>query len=98
MENHRFSSRLFEMSAELEDGNYEAMIRPFSVKLVREGAYTITGISFMGEMAEVKIEVPEGIILSQVISQELEKLGLVEGDRAGIYIEENGVTWFRKGA
>lgn len=98
MKNHRFYSSLFEMSSELEDGDYEAMIRPYSVTLEREGAYIITGIAFMGEMAEVKIEVPEGVIVSQVMSHELERLGLEEGDRTGIFIEENGVTWFRRGA
>lgn len=97
MENHRFRSSLFEMSAQQEDGDYEAMIRPFSVKLEREGAYRISGITFMGEMAEVKLEVPDGMILSHVMSHELERLGLEEGERGGIFIEENGVTWFRRG-
>ena len=98
IENHRFCSRLFEMNAELEDGDYEAMIRPFSVKLEREGAYIISEITFMGELAEVKIEVPDGMILSQIMSHELEGLGLKKGDRAGIFIEENGVNWFPRGA
>jgi len=72
------------------------MIRPFSVKLQKEGAYVISGITFMGETAEVKIEIPEGTILSHVMSHELEGLGLEEGDRAGVLIEENAVTWFRR--
>ncbi|GLC79582.1 ABC transporter ATP-binding protein [Lacrimispora brassicae] len=97
MENNRFYSSLFEMSAQQEDGDYEAMIRPFSVKLEREGAYRVSGITFMGEMAEVKLEVPDGMILSHVMSHELERLGLEEGDHAGIFIEENGVTCFRRG-
>lgn len=96
IENRRFYSGLFEMSAKLDDGDYEAMIRPFSVKLQKEGGYVISGITFMGETAEVKIEIPEGTILSHVMSHELEGLGLEEGDRAGVFIEENAVTWFRR--
>ncbi|ADL03790.1 ABC transporter related protein [[Clostridium] saccharolyticum WM1] len=98
IENHRFYSSLFEMRTEMEDGEYEAMIRPFSVKLEREGANIISEITFMGELAEVKMEIPEGMIISQVMSHELERLGLEEGDRRGILIEEKGVTLFRRGA
>lgn len=95
IEHCRFRSGLFEMKAEQEDGDYEAMIRPFSVKLEKRGPYMISGITFMGETAQVKLEGPDGVILSHVMSHELEQLGLEEGDRAGILIEENGVTFFR---
>ena len=44
------------------------------------------------------MEIPEGMIISQVMSHELERLGLEEGDRRGILIEEKGVTLFRRGA
>lgn len=96
IENHRFRSRLFEMNTGLEDGDYEAMIRPFSVKLKREGDYTVSGITYMGETAEVRIEAPGGVILSHILSHELERMGLKEGGQAGILIEESGVAWFGK--
>ena len=97
VKNQRFCSGLFEMNTDLKDGDYEAIIRPFSVKLKKEGNYTILSITYMGETAEVKIEVPGGVILSHILCHELERMGLEEGGQAGILIEENGVAWLGRG-
>lgn len=97
IENHRFHSGLFDMNAERKDGAYEAMIRPFSVKLKGEGDYEVLAVSYMGETAEVTVLVPGGLILSHILSHELEQLGLKAGGRTGIFIEEDGVVWFRRG-
>ncbi|MFT4105082.1 MAG: ABC transporter ATP-binding protein [Lacrimispora sp.] len=95
VKNHRFCSRLFEAEADLEDGNYEAMIRPLSVRLENGGADTVLNITFMGEMAEVEMGTSEGIMFSHMPSRTLEELELERGGQARIIIEEKEAAWFR---
>lgn len=96
VENHRFCSRLFEADTDLEDGDYEAMVRPLSVRLEKGGTDTILNITFMGEMAEVEIETREGSVLSHMPSLRLEELELKQGGQARIIIEEKETAWFRR--
>ena len=55
----RFVSPLFEKRTDLPDGVYDAMIRPNSVQLKEEGDYTVEEVTFMGEMTEIRVRVPE---------------------------------------
>lgn len=77
-------------------GEYEG-VRPSSVKLTAEGDYEITEIVFMGEMAEVTLRRDGREILSQIMTRELEELGLAKGKTAGIRIEEGGRIYFEEG-
>lgn len=95
VENHRFKSALFEADVTLENGVYEAMIRPFSLKLKKGGDCEILNISFMGETAEVSVDTPQGVFLSHMMSRELEQMGVGIGDRVGLGIEESEAVWFR---
>ena len=54
-----FVSPLFEKRTDLPDGVYDAMIRPNSVQLKEEGNYTVEEVTFMGEMTEIRVRVPE---------------------------------------
>lgn len=97
VQNGRFAGRLLTVPAALADGEYEAMVRPSAVQLSKGGAFPVREIIFMGEMAEVKAEVPGGEILAQMMSSRLGEMGLQIGECVGIRIEEGGITWFRKG-
>ena len=70
------------------EGECEAMVRPFSIKLTGQGDFLIREIIFMGETAEILLDTPQGEIRSQMMSREFERLGLKKGSRAGIEIEE----------
>ncbi len=76
------------LSAPGREGECEAMIRPFSVRLTEQGNFPVREIIFMGEMAEILLDTPQGELRSQMMSRELERLGLKKGGRAGIEIEE----------
>lgn len=76
------------LSASGREGECEAMVRPFSIKLTGQGDFLISEIIFMGETAEILLDTPQGEIRSQMMSREFERLGLKKGSRAGIEIEE----------
>ena len=76
------------LSASGMEGECEAMVRPFSIKLTGQGDFLIREIIFMGETAEILLDTPQGEIRSQMMSREFERLGLKKGSRAGIEIEE----------
>lgn len=76
------------LSASGREGECEAMVRPFSIKLTGQGDFLIREIIFMGETAEILLDTPQGEIRSQMMSREFERLGLKKGSRAGIEIEE----------
>lgn len=76
------------LSASGREGECEAMVRPFSIKLTGQGDFLIREIIFMGETAEILLDTPQGEIRSQMMSREFEWLGLKKGSRAGIEIEE----------
>ena len=95
-ENRRFKSEVFETEVNLENGTYDAMIRPFFVKLKKDGDWEILNISFMGETAEVSVKTSQGVFLSHMMSRELERMGVRVRDRAGIEIEESEAVWFQE--
>ena len=76
------------LSASGREGECEAMVRPFSIKLTGQGDFLIREIIFMGETAEILLDTPQGEIRTQMMSREFERLGLKKGSRAGIEIEE----------
>lgn len=75
-------------SGSVKSGDGEVMVRPFSVKITGPGSFPVKEITFMGEMAEVSLEMPAGSLLCQMMSRELEKTGVKAGGKAGIKIEE----------
>lgn len=75
-------------SGSVKSGDGEVMVRPFSVRITGSGSFPVKEITFMGEMAEISLEMPEGLLLCQMMSRELEQTGIKTGEKAGIEIEE----------
>lgn len=91
----RFASSLFETATDLPDGAYDAMIRPSSVKLQKEGGYRVDEVIFMGEMTEIKVLVPGGSILCQTMDNRSNRAELQAGMRVGLSVEESEIVWFK---
>ncbi|CAM4213577.1 ABC transporter ATP-binding protein [Enterocloster bolteae] len=95
-----FVSPLFEKRTDLPDGVYDAMIRPNSVQLKEEGNYTVEEVTFMGEMTEIRVRVPEklapgGSILCQRMEGPGRPAKLRTGMKAGLAVETEGAVLFR---
>ena len=88
----KFVSELFEKEVDLPDGEYEAMIRPSSVKITENGKYKVTDSTFMGEIQEVNIQAGKQMLKSQVMNERVEK-----GDVVGIEISDKEINWFKSG-
>lgn len=94
IKNGRFVSPLLEMDAPDPDGNYDALVRPFQIRLKKEGALEVTDIVFMGEMAEVMLETLQGPLICQCMSTELADMGIKKGMKVGIQIKEGPFSCF----
>lgn len=88
----KFVSELFSKEVDLPDGEYEAMIRPSSVKITENGKYKVTDSTFMGEIQEVNIQAGKQMLKSQVMNERVEK-----GDVVGIEISDKEISWFKSG-
>lgn len=88
----KFVSELFSKEVDLPDGEYEAMIRPSSVKITENGKYKVTDSTFMGEIQEVNIQAGKQMLKSQVMNERVEK-----GDVVGIEISDKEINWFKSG-
>ena len=98
----RFASNLFEKRSDLPDGTYEAMIRPYSVQLQKDGDFEVEEVTFMGEMTEIRVRVPEKIVPGgSILCQRMEGIGLQTkfqaGMKVGLSVETDGVVLFRHG-
>ena len=98
----RFASNLFEKRSDLPDGTYEAMIRPYSVQLQKDGDFEVEEVTFMGEMTEIRVRVPEKIVPGgNILCQRMEGIGLQTkfqaGMKVGLSVETDGVVLFRHG-
>lgn len=82
-----FRSGCIQCPAEQEDGVYEAMIRPFTLKPEAKGEGSrISEITFLGELAEVTLETPDGSIVSQILSGGLKQRNLCVGASVGVKV------------
>ncbi len=92
VENGRFISDLFERDIELPNGEYEAMIRPSSVSITKNGNYQVADCTFMGEIQEISIQAGKHMLKSQIMNGKSEK-----GDMVGIVFNQEEISWFKKG-
>lgn len=91
-----FRSGNIELACEMPDGSYEALARPFSVSLEPGGdGDTITDIVFMGEMAEIILDTAHGTVVSQMMSDTAEALGLSVGMKTGFTLKASDVTYYK---
>lgn len=95
VKNGQFSTDLIQFRTGLQDGNYEAMLRPTDVQLTEVGKYPVTHIDFMGEIVEIEVETEQGIVVSQMLSSEMERLGIAKGKKVGIQIDDSYLVWFQ---
>ena len=71
------------------------MIRPNSVQLKEEGDYTVEEVTFMGEMTEIRVRVPEKMAPGgSILCQRMEGPGRPAKLRAGM---KPDWPWKRKG-
>ena len=92
VENGRFISDLFERDIDLPNGEYEAMIRPSSVSITKNGNYQVADCTFMGEIQEISIQAGKHMLKSQIMHGKSEK-----GDMVGIVFNQEEISWFKKG-
>lgn len=92
VENGRFISDLFERDIDLPNGEYEAMIRPSSVSITKNGNYQVADCTFMGEIQEISIQAGKHMLKSQIMNGKSEK-----GDMVGIVFNQEEISWFKKG-
>ena len=92
VENGRVISDLFERDIDLPNGEYEAMIRPSSVSITKNGNYQVADCTFMGEIQEISIQAGKHMLKSQIMNGKSEK-----GDMVGIVFNQEEISWFKKG-
>lgn len=91
-----FRCGLGSWKTDMPDGTYDAMIRPFSIRLVDAGECgTIEKIEFMGETAEISIKTSESLVICSVSGNERRVRNLKIGDHAGIAVNEKEVVYFQ---
>lgn len=91
VEDRHFKSDLYQGYLDIGDGLYEVMVRPSAVKIRKGNRYQVEKIVFMGELAEVYIHTPQGEVISQLMSSELEILNISQRSLVDIEIDEKDV-------
>ena len=98
----RFVCNLFEIRSDLPDGTYDAMIRPYSVRLQEDGEFEVEEVTFMGEMTEIRVRVPGKFAPGgNILCQRMEGPGrsgqFRAGMKAGLAVETEGAVLFGHG-
>lgn len=89
-----FKNNCLSVETNHPDGKAVVMVRPFAVKLKSElSSSFVKEISFMGEMADVVLETPDGEIISTISYEELTKMRLQIGSRTGILVEGDDIIF-----
>lgn len=83
----RFAGRLLQADTEAPDGVYDAMIRPFQVCLLPEGDARIREVTFMGETAEVVVELEGTSFICQVAGSQAAEGRLAPGMETGVRLQ-----------
>ena len=100
VENHKFESMIASMETEKEDGEYELMLRPSSIRLCREGTceFVIKEVLFEGETAEVIVERDNQTLTVWLLHNEWEELRKTIGDKVYVWADaDKGVLFPLKG-
>ncbi len=91
-----FSCALGTWPCPLEDGAWTAAVRPFDVRAVPGGGYTVTGIDFLGETAELTLAGPAGAVTCSVTAGALADMGLSVGSRTGLEADPGRAVYFKE--
>ncbi len=101
VKNHQFISEDFTYQTEVEDGEYEWMIRPSAIRLQRTdaggtAAYQIQEVLFEGETAEVTLEREGRVLTAWLLHTEWSELQVQVGDLVQVSIGAGSGTLFGK--
>lgn len=90
-----FRSNCIQLNSSVDDGEYEAMIRPFAIQpKSNTGDGVVTDIIFMGELAEIVVDTKDGTIISQVMSGELGAGRLEKGTKVSMCVPNSESVCF----
>ena len=96
-EKGRFSCVLGCWPCDLADGPWTAAIRPFDMHPVPGGTdYTVTGVDFLGETAELTMTGPAGTVTCALTAGALAELGLAAGSRTGLEACTGRAAYFKE--
>ena len=84
--NGRFEGKLLQADTDASDGVYDAMVRPFQIELLPEGDASICDVTFMGETAEVTVEIEGTRLICQVPGSQAAEKRLAAGMKTGVQI------------
>ena len=72
----------------MPDGTYDLMIRPYTVKLCREGAtpFTITDMVFTGETIECVLSAADTTITAEISAEWMAAEHFTQGEKVGITV------------
>ena len=86
VQNGRFKGKLLQAEIDTLDGVYDAMVRPFQIELLPEGNGRISDVTFMGETAEVTVEIEGTRLICQVPGNQAAEKQLAVGMKTGVRI------------
>ena len=83
-----FSSPYLSIPCTMPDGTYDLMIRPYTVKLCREGAtpFTITDMVFTGETIECVLSAADTTITAEISAEWMAAEHFTQGEKVGITV------------
>lgn len=84
--NGRFEGKLLQADTDASDGVYDAMVRPFQIELLPEGDASICDVTFMGETAEVTVEIEGTRFICQVPGSQAAEKRLAAGMKTEVQI------------
>lgn len=93
-----FVSEAVSFTTDKMDGEYEVMIRPSALQLIKEGAgkYIVKEVLFEGETAEISIVSGEEELTVWMLHNEWNQLGMTEKDETGIIVDLKNAVLFEK--
>jgi len=96
VENGMFRSEEVSFETEKEDGKYELMVRPSSIRLVKAQScrYRIKEVLFEGETAEITLERDGRTLLVWLLHKEFAQLQVQTGDEVSILVDGKQGTLF----
>ncbi len=90
----QFTSKLGTWKAQVADGEYLAMVRPFSIVVGEVGDLEVKQVEFQGESVLVTLETKTGEILANLSGSDYKKLALKVGNKVSIQVNQDEVVYF----
>lgn len=95
VDNKIFKTEHFEIKCNKKDGNYEAMIRPANVIIENnKNDFQIKEITYLGDFVEIILKKDKKEVLVKASAEILSKDCFKEGNKVGIIIKEEEITYF----